>query len=79
MIRPGREIGRIWRAGVVDLYHGLLTFLLILFSLTTCGLKTSRAVRELQQEGGWNGIMAERKNGSGTVRFDQHAGATYIS
>ena len=39
----------------------------------------SRSVRELQPEKEYKGVMAEVKYGPGTVRFDQHAGATYVS
>ena len=36
---------------------------------SACGTKTSRAVRELQQERGWKGVMAESKGSSSTVSF----------
>ena len=45
---------------------------------SACGLETSRAVRELQPERGWKGVMAEGKDGFGTLRWDQHAKASYI-
>ena len=56
MIRTGIEIGRVWRAGVVDLYRWLFDFFLVAIlphmasASFACGSKTSRAVRELQPE-----------------------------
>ena len=85
MIRPGIAIGRVRRAGVVDLYRGLVDSPVVaVLSHTgsvqsTCGLKTASAVRELQPERGSKGVMAESEDGFGTVRLDQHGGATYIS
>ena len=63
---------------------GLLTCLLLLFSLVLFPYSSPvvlkrQAVRELHPERGWKGDMAESKDGSGTVRLDQHAGETYIS